>query len=85
VHTHLNLYEDWDLKIRLSRIAPFYFTGIDGIAYRRKGSGLSYASPGEHIDVIRKIYGKNEGIIRPAEKEYIYNGVSEYLQKLGQG
>jgi hypothetical protein len=34
-------HEDWDLKIRLARFFEFYYTGIDGIAYRRHGTGLS--------------------------------------------
>jgi glycosyltransferase involved in cell wall biosynthesis len=74
-----NLYEDWDLKIRMSRIVSFYFTGINGIAYRKKGSGLSYAPYEQHADAIRKIYKKNEGLISPAEKGCIQRGLSGYL------
>lgn len=38
----LPVYEDWDLKLRLARVAVYRFSGIDpGIAYRRHGSGLS--------------------------------------------
>lgn len=76
-----NLYEDWDLKIRLARIASFYYTGIEGVAYRRKGSGLSYDPYEKHVDAIRKIYQKNKGIIKPSEKEFINQGLSGYLQE----
>ena len=75
-----NLYEDWDLKIRIARSTRFFFTGLDGIAYRRKGQGLSYAPVSEHVAVIRMIYRKNEALLRPDEKEYICKGLSGYLQ-----
>lgn len=37
----LRTHEDWDLKIRLAEILPFYFTGAPGIVYRRHEGGLS--------------------------------------------
>jgi glycosyltransferase involved in cell wall biosynthesis len=37
-------YEDWDLKIRLSKCYPFFNTGIDGTAYRKHSAGLSSTS-----------------------------------------
>lgn len=53
------LYEDWDLKIRLSKEANFYYSGIDGIAYRRHGKGLSYAKLSKHQEWVKYIFDKN--------------------------
>lgn len=75
-----NLYEDWDLKIRIARNTRFFFTGLDGIAYRRKGQGLSYAPVSEHVATIRRIYRKNEALLSPDEKDHIFKGLSGYLQ-----
>lgn len=44
----LRMYEDWDLEIRLSKIAEFYYTGQDGFAYRHHHMGLSSAKFSEH-------------------------------------
>ena len=74
-----NLYEDWDLKIRLSRIAPFYYSGITGVAYRRKGSGLSYVPVKQHVDTINKIWGKNKSIIQKGEEEFITSHLLSHL------
>lgn len=38
----MNLHEDTDLKLRLARNLPFYYTRAEGVVYRRKGYGLSY-------------------------------------------
>jgi len=47
------IYEDWDLKLRLARIADFRFTGCDGVAYRNNPGGLSRAAFGHHFGKIR--------------------------------
>lgn len=52
------LYEDWDLKIRLSKEGKFVYSGIDGIAYRRHGNGLSSAKHNEHKKWVRFIFDK---------------------------
>jgi len=53
------IYEDWDLKIRLAKKNQFYYSGIDGIGYRRHGSGLSSASPLYHAGWLLRIFAKN--------------------------
>lgn len=55
----LPLYEDWDLKIRLARRFPFYFSDCIGIGYRRHAGGLSAAPRAQHdywIGRIRRKY-----------------------------
>ena len=37
----MNLFEDWDLSLKLLSKCPFYFSGGYGTAYRQKGGGLS--------------------------------------------
>ena len=39
--TELKIYEDWDLKIRLARELPYYYTGEAGTGYRQNRGGLS--------------------------------------------
>ena len=56
---NINLFEDWDLKIRLAEKFEYYFTGIEGIAYRRKGSGLSYTSIDNINHAMKKVFNKN--------------------------
>jgi glycosyltransferase involved in cell wall biosynthesis len=57
--TSLSHYEDWDLKIRLAHRHPFYYTGLEGIAYRQHGSGLSSIPAGEHITKMRAIFNRH--------------------------
>lgn len=57
------IYEDWDLKIRLAKKNRFYYSGIDGIGYRRHGSGLSAASPLSHAGWLLRIFAKNYSLL----------------------
>jgi glycosyltransferase involved in cell wall biosynthesis len=53
----INLYEDWDLKLKLSKRHKFKYSGNDGIGYRRLPGGLSYQSLEKHnknIELIKK-------------------------------
>ena len=42
------IYEDWELKLRLSLCADWYYTGIMGIGYRQHNRGLSSVAADEH-------------------------------------
>ena len=55
----IRIYEDWDLKIRLATENLFFYSGIDGIGYRRHGTGLSAVSPLDHIYWLGRIFIKN--------------------------
>ncbi len=50
------IYEDWDLKIRLAAKHEFYYTGINGTAYRRHGAGLSSAPFPLHVKWLKRIF-----------------------------
>lgn len=58
------IYEDWDLKIRLAKDNRFYYAGIEGIGYRRHGTGLSSASPLVHAWWLTRIFLKNFVLLR---------------------
>ena len=60
----ITIYEDWDLKIRLSQDNLFFYSGVDGIGYRRHGQGLSSASPLYHIWWLSYIFVKNFRLLR---------------------
>lgn len=62
------IYEDWDLKIRMARSAKFIYTGIQGIAYRQLGTGLSSAKREEHLKWLNYIFEKNSEDL--ADREY---------------
>ena len=54
-----DLYEDWDLKLRLARTCEFRFTGNDGVAYRENPHGLSRAPFVKHVGAMYRIVWKN--------------------------
>jgi len=55
----LNLYEDWDLKIRLASLSSFHYTGLDGIAYRKHNQGLSAVAMHRHLEAQARVIVKN--------------------------
>lgn len=77
------IYEDWDLKLRLSAKYEFYYTGLPGIVYRRHGEGLSSAEASKHISYLRKAFIQNLPNLHHkqlkvlAEKEF-----AEYLERM---
>jgi hypothetical protein len=61
------IYEDWDLKIRLAQKFEFYYTRINGTAYRRHGKGLSSLPIQEHVKWLKKIFNKNLKVAKKTE------------------
>jgi glycosyltransferase involved in cell wall biosynthesis len=55
----IDLYEDWDLKLRLGAVAQFHYTGLDGTAYRRHGAGLSSVPAPRHREAKTRVLLKN--------------------------
>jgi glycosyltransferase involved in cell wall biosynthesis len=55
----INLYEDWDLKIRLAACSSYQYSGLDGIAYRRHGLGLSAVDKYRHKEAQARVILKN--------------------------
>ena len=61
-----NLYEDWDLKLRLARICDFRFTGSDGVAYRENPTGLSRTPFSRHFRAMIRDLRKIQTTSNPA-------------------
>ena len=62
------IYEDWDFKVRLSSLVEFRSTGIEGIAYRRHGSGLSSRPVPEHLRYLRRGFRRNRTLLPPEQR-----------------
>ena len=62
---NLKLYEDWDLKIRLSPYGEYKYTNIDGVAYRQHDTGLSSRKQIVHIYYKLKVFRKNIYLVKP--------------------
>jgi len=67
--SRFSIYEDWDLKIRLAKRYEFYYTGINGTAYRRHGAGLSAVPISGNIKGLKKVFKKNIKLIPKTEKK----------------
>lgn len=57
------IYEDWDFKLRLSVLADFRYTGLDGVAYRRHAGGLSSAPIPLHLRWQQRVFRKNRHLV----------------------
>lgn len=53
------VYEDWDLKLRLSHLARFVYTHHNGVAYRQTTHGLSSISVLRHLRWKNYVFRKN--------------------------
>jgi glycosyltransferase involved in cell wall biosynthesis len=82
----LKLYEDWDLKIRLSQRCTWHYTGVIGTAYRNNPLGLSKAPRKEHIKAQREIFAMHCAFQHPIRRRldltrfFIYHSI--YLRRL---
>ncbi len=74
------IYEDWDLKLRLAKQNEFYYSGVDGIGYRRHNEGLSAANSSKHIKWLNHIYKKNAKLIEKTDKKYIDNALNKFMK-----
>lgn len=55
----IDIYEDWDLKLRISKDIAFYYTGLTGVGYRDRANGLSKARPEVHAEWKAYVHQKN--------------------------
>jgi glycosyltransferase involved in cell wall biosynthesis len=78
---NIPIYEDWDLKIRLANKCDFYFSKVNGTAYRRHGRGLSAAPASEHIEWMQRIFDKNLALICDADKERVRGQFKQFTSK----
>ncbi len=79
-----NLYEDWDLKIRLAKKYPFYYTSSMGLVHRIVGTGLSSQPKSAHIIALRKVFEKNIHLVEnPEDKASCIKEFNAYMQAKG--
>ncbi|HIF9232347.1 TPA: glycosyltransferase family 2 protein [Photobacterium damselae] len=57
----VNLYEDWDLKLRLAKEYNYYFSHSKGVKYRQVAKGLSSVDKEVHKQALVKIYKRHNG------------------------
>lgn len=76
------IYEDWDLKIRLAKKYEFYYTGINGTAYRRHGTGLSSIPISMNIKWLKKVFKKNKGLIDKTQKREAVKAIVNYTKRM---
>ena len=75
------IYEDWDLKIRLASKYDFYYSNVNGTAYRRHGDGLSSAPVSEHVEWLKKIFDKNLVLIADNDRDYVRGRFRQFLKQ----
>lgn len=76
--TNIQMYEDWDFKIRLSKIVEFYYTDKDGFAYRHHNKGLSSVKKEKHKIWIEYVFEKNSKTLKNIEmlREILYKNTN---------
>lgn len=74
------IYEDWDLKIRLAKKYEFYYTGINGTAYRRHGTGLSSLPIKNNIKWLKKVFKNNLKLVPKTEKKDISKRFENFVE-----
>ncbi len=83
--TRWKIFQTWDLKLKLAKNYAFYYTGINGTAYRQHDAGLSSNPFRKQRQYLRQIFnnhidfvGKNE------QKQELVKKFSMFMEKLQQ-
>jgi len=79
--TDIPIYEDWDLKIRLASKCDFYFSKVNGTAYRRHGRGLSSAPASEHVEWMQRIFDKNLTLVDDVDRDCVRGQFRQFISK----
>lgn len=58
-----DIFEDWDLKIRLAARAPIAFANHETVYYRSKKGGASSSSPQIYVRNLERVYDKHANLI----------------------
>ena len=83
--TNINLYEDYDMRIRITKSAQVAYHPYIGSSYRVNPKGLSKTGLEKHITAIQYIFQKNLPLANdlPAEDQVqLKNFCSRYLKNL---
>lgn len=73
------LYEDWDLKLRLSERYPFYYSDSIGTAYRQHGKGISSRPWADHLLWLSRVFEKNLKLADPLSREKIREAFAPFI------
>lgn len=76
------IYEDWDLKIRLAAKYEFFYTEINGTAYRRHGTGLSSIPISKNIKWLKKVFKKNLCLVDKTQKKEAVRAIGNFTKAL---
>lgn len=92
-----DIFEDWDLKIRLAAHAPIAFADRETVYYRVKEGGASSSSSHIYVRNLERVYDKHTDLIDampPSEKAEILDAMRGdlsrhyrgwYYESLGEG
>jgi glycosyltransferase involved in cell wall biosynthesis len=81
----LDFYEDWDLRVRLTKRYHVAFQPEPLAEYRLHPLGISNSPTLKHIDTIKSIYQKNRNLldnIPASDKAFVENGLTNYFALL---
>lgn len=81
----LTIYEDYELRIRLTKKLRAYYNNKPSIEYRRHSTGLSSSNLTEHLKSFRYIYRKNKHLmddLNSKDKKLIYRSIIIRMAKL---
>ena len=84
----MNLYEDWELNLRLLSCCEFKYSGAFGTAYRQKEGGLSRTDGKRHFDAKIKAHVLNKDNLHYSLLENLcFYGLAyvNYLRKVVRG
>ncbi len=77
-----DIYEDWDLKIRLAYHYEYYYSGVNGTAYRRHGKGLSSLPTRENIEWLERVFQKNLHLVEEDQEETVSRSFHRYIEEM---
>jgi glycosyltransferase involved in cell wall biosynthesis len=77
----LNIYEDWDLKLRLAGLDDKWkHSGITGVGYRKNTTGLSTTRKAERLPAFLNIFSRNsDWLIRELGKEVVGKAIIKII------
>ena len=80
LNPELRMYEDWDLKIRMSKNNKFIYTCVDGIGYRRHGEGLSSVNRAGHYKWLNRVFSINRKRFDDELDKDVVNKFNEFIK-----
>lgn len=82
---NLLIYEDYDMKVRLTKYLPVAYCDEPLAEYRRHDKGLSGAAAIRHFDACRYIYRKNKDLLNDLtdqQVKYVHEHLFPWLENL---